>query len=730
MRTSLSSRMALLVISIQVILFVALFFIIENLFDDIIKRDIKVEQQSLQQLFSASLSPQLFSQDFSAAQYFLDTLKKNMPQLIYAEATDVFGHTAAKIGILNNELMNQGVNIKNESFYYTFNLTQGNEPVGKLDMIYSLKEYIAIKENFIKNLVFVLLSLTILSAIIVVYSTRKQTQGLRTLTTNISSISEGNYPDVSPINTNDEIHDLSVCFRDMVYSIKTRTDELEQKNITLKNAQKLTHIGNWEFNHTDSSLNWSDEVYRIFGYAPDSFTPNYDNFMNSIHYEDRDDVDQSFNTSIELKTPYNLVHRVVTPDGAIKYVREICKTTYDNKNKPQISYGTIQDITVEYEQEEYLKQTQKMDALGKLTGGVAHDFNNMLGIITGYIELLKGQLGDDNKLETYINNIEDASSRAVNLTSRLLSFTRKRPTQLNVVNINQIIEEGRSLLEKSLTAKIEVKYNENASLWDVKLDKSLLEDAVLNIAINAMHAINDVHESGTLIISTNNTTLNSTDFSQIKTPNSKYVSLSLKDNGIGMNSETKRKIFEPFYTTKGEHGTGLGMSQVYNFVEQSGGFIDVQSEIGGGTTISLYFPATFANTDEDSKPALSKNILRGNKELILIVDDEVPLVMLSKEILINNGYDVLTATNGEEALTIIKNSPIDLLLTDVIMPKMDGYKLAEEALLLYPSLKIQLMSGYSDTKKVTGKYKYLYDQRLIKPTPNDVLLERVYRVLH
>jgi hemerythrin-like metal-binding protein len=365
-----------------------------------------------------------------------------------------------------------------------------------------------------------------------------------------------------------------------------------------------------------------------------------------------------------------------------------------------------------------------MDALGKLTGGIAHDFNNMLGVILGYSDLLLRKLSDDPKLENYAAQILRAGERAKILTAKLLAFSRAETARAVPTDINQLLLDGRHMLEKTLTPRIVLILELADEIWPVWLDHAGLEDAILNMSINAMHAI---AENGTLTLATCNVHLEEAEQLQMNIKSGDYVLMTITDSGSGMDQETRQRIFDPFFSTKGELGTGLGMSQVYGFVQQFGGDIHIDSEPGRGTSIAIYLPR-YLQTDH--LPAAADELVEEQHptghETILVVDDEAALCELASEILIAYGYRVFSADSGKLALEILAREPIDLLLSDVIMPGMDGYQLAEVVVRDYPQVKIQMVSGFSDNQHqgVSTNVK-LHQHRLRKPYSTELLLQQI-----
>lgn len=419
---------------------------------------------------------------------------------------------------------------------------------------------------------------------------------------------------------------------------------------------------------------------------------------------------------------------VLQDDGVHSYI----STKFPLFNDEGFSYsvcGISTDITERKKQDEQIRRSQKMDALGKLTGGVAHDYNNILGIISGYSELLKEQLGDKPKLAKYAQDISRAARRGAVLTKRLLVFSKNKEVDVEVININDVLYNQRMMLEKSLTARVNLILKLDNELWLTKIDAGDFEDAVVNLSINSMHAMD---EGGTLTIQTENTQIAELDAGMLDLTIGEYIRISLTDTGCGMDDETKDKMFDPFFSTKGEKGTGLGLSQVYGFVKRSGGAIKVYSEIGKGTSINLYFPRSLAvNTrvDEDVSDGNILVTLHGT-ETILVVDDEQAMVELAQDLLVARGYHVLTANDGEQALSVLENEKVDLLVSDVIMPTMDGYQLAAKIQDKYPKVKIQMVSGFSDDRHNNMVDDVLHKNMLHKPYTSKALLMRVRTILN
>jgi len=416
------------------------------------------------------------------------------------------------------------------------------------------------------------------------------------------------------------------------------------------------------------------------------------------------------------------------PNNGKKVLVDTLKTPYCGPDTKSLGLiGVSRDITEHKLAEEKLRRAQKMDALGMLTGGIAHDYNNLLGIIMGFADLLVLSLeGKQENLAQYARQIFNAGSRGAKLTSKLLSFSQLTPEEVKLTDINRVLKSNLQMLEKTLTARIQINMELTSYIWPVLIDRSELEDAVLNMSINAMHAMSN---GGSLEFITENTTLSEEQASHLNLAEGRYVKFSLSDTGKGMNEDTKSRIFDPFFTTKGENGTGLGLSQVYGFVQRSQGSIHVDSNPGLGTCFSLYFPAQCSVTTH------SKNSNREYKQQqkypskILIVDDEQALRELAQQILKTAGYKTFLAENGAEALKVLEQQKIDLVFSDVIMPDIDGYELANRITERFHSVKIQLTSGYSEEIQNSHANKLLFRNILKKPFTSMDLLQCVDALL-
>src|SRR5580765_4837734 len=360
-----------------------------------------------------------------------------------------------------------------------------------------------------------------------------------------------------------------------------------------------------------------------------------------------------------------------------------------------------EDVTERRALEQQLRQSQKMEAVGRLAGGIAHDFNNLLMVISGYSEFLLERLGPDPALRGPAKEISTAAERATSLTRQLLAFSRKQMLAPKVLDLNAVVTENLKMLTRLIGEDIDLVMIPGADLGAVKADPGQIEQVILNLAVNARDAM---PHGGRLTIETSNVTLDEA-YARVHSPvqPGDYTMLAITDTGVGMDSDTQSHIFEPFFTTKGPKGTGLGLSTVYGIVKQSGGYIWVYSEPSKGTSFKIYMPhVTVDEADSVEQPAAATakaaEPAETPRETILVVEDEVNLRRLTRQFLENQGYTVVEAADGAAAVQICvaHQGTVHLMLTDVIMPGMNGRELAQRVSEIRPNMKVLYMSGYTE----------------------------------
>jgi PAS domain S-box-containing protein len=391
--------------------------------------------------------------------------------------------------------------------------------------------------------------------------------------------------------------------------------------------------------------------------------------------------------------------------------------------------GVATEITERKRLEEQLMQSQKMEAVGQLAGGVAHDFNNILTAIVGYSDLLAAELSGNPRHLEDLEEIRKAARRAAALTRQLLAFSRKQVLEPRIIDLNDVVENLDKMLRSLIAENIELKTVLAPDLDAARADLNQLEQVIMNLSINARDAM---PEGGTLTIETANATLDH-DYAahHVSVIPGDYVMVAVTDTGCGMDERTKARIFEPFFTTKpAGRGTGLGLSTVYGIVKQSGGNIWLYSELGKGTTFKVYLPAIRALPEDIGKPVPQLGG-RASGETILLVEDDEQLRRLAHRALAAQGYTVLEADRGSTAIDIARRheGAIDLLLTDVIMPDTNGRKLAEMLLPARPGLRILYMSGYPDGAIAAHGMLEAGVAYLAKPFTTEAIVRRVREVL-
>ncbi len=502
--------------------------------------------------------------------------------------------------------------------------------------------------------------------------------------------------------------------------------ELEEERGKLMVAQSVAKMGSWEMDLETLTVNMSEESLRLYGLDLSVNRPSHERLFGLLHPEDRSRVEQAYVDSFNMPGPHSLTHKVLMDDGSVKYMEQNWRIECDDTGKPVRALGTTQDITARVELEEQFRQAQKMEAVGRLAGGVAHDFNNMLTVIQVRAEQALRRLEPDSPLQETFREILEAAERSTGLTRQLLTYARRQAVEPRVVDLNQSIGAMQQMLQRLIGEDVTLTWLPGESLWPTRIDPAQVDQILANLCVNARDAIHDI---GRIVIETQNITLDE-EYCRNRSGHrpGDYVMIAVSDNGAGMDTDTRTHIFEPFYTTKEiGKGTGLGLATVYGIVQQNNGFLHVYSEPGEGTTFRIYLPALVKAEIRPPLVVPPREPPRGKGETILVVEDELMILEVAVEVLEGLGYHVLSTTSSVEALDMVESHDgrIDLLLTDVIMPGMNGRDLALRIRELRPDIHVLYTSGYTANVILTRGLVDQGDAFVQKPFSTNELALRV-----
>jgi PAS domain S-box-containing protein len=486
---------------------------------------------------------------------------------------------------------------------------------------------------------------------------------------------------------------------------------LQERNEQLSNALRIARLGHWVLDIESGMFTFTDNFYEIF-HATAEAVGGYrmsiaDYSGRFVHPEDAELVTEEMQKAVESDDPnYTryVEHRILFADGGVGHIAVKFFIIKNEDEKIFKIYGFNQDITerkqAEKERErlqEQLSHAQKIDSVGRLAGGVAHDFNNMLGVILGHTELAMEQIGPNEQLYTSLEEIQRAAERSANLTRQLLAYARRQAVAPKVVDLNETVQGMLKMLRRLIGEDVDLAWLPGANLCPIYIDPSQIDQILANLCVNARDAISG---TGTITIETDNAALDkaySAENSGATPIPGEYVLLAVSDDGCGLDTETRNRLFEPFFTTKAiGKGTGLGLATVYGIVKQNNGIINVYSEPGHGTTFKIYLPCNATKAAPQSEQQQPSAQASGS-ETILLVEDEPAILKITTQILETIGYAVIAAGTPGEAIRLAREhkGQNDLLITDVVMPEMNGRDLARNLLTIYPDIKRLFMSGYT-----------------------------------
>jgi PAS domain S-box-containing protein len=475
---------------------------------------------------------------------------------------------------------------------------------------------------------------------------------------------------------------------------------LAESESVLRKSQKLANLGSYILDVESGKWSATETLDDIFG-IPSSYPRTVESWVEILSPEDREPMTEYFlNHVLKGRNRFDREYRIVRPsDGEERWVFGMGELEFDDDGRPITMIGTIQDITERKQAEQerarlesQLFQAQKMETIGRLAGGVAHDFNNMLGVILGCAQLAKGELEPGDPVLADLEDIEEAAIRSREITRQLLAFSRKEVIAPRVLDLNSVVGEMQGALGRLIGEDISLEFHPAPDLMPVVFDESQLHQILVNLGANARDAMPN---GGSLTIETTNADVDESCSKQLETEPGPYALMAVSDSGVGMDPETIQHIFEPFYTTKGRaKGTGLGLATVYGIMRQNHGSVQVRSEPGEGTAFQLYFPLAGAVEPEN---VVEPPTPRPGSGTILLVEDDSMVSRMTDSLLRGLGYSVIVTSKADDAVSICERGevPIRLVLTDVVMPGMSGAELRDRLAVMRPELPVLFMSGYT-----------------------------------
>ncbi|WP_122580862.1 response regulator [Pseudomonas viridiflava] len=539
------------------------------------------------------------------------------------------------------------------------------------------------------------------------------------------------------------------------YEARARLEDLLESEKRLQNALKAGRLGSWELESERLLLTCSAITRGHYGREEhQAFT--YEDWLAVVYPEDQPRMQSALQRSLDTGVDFIIEYRNVWPDGSLNWVDVRARSIRENNGHVSSLVGVTSDITERKQaesqlrrlnetleqqveertsqlrhKEEVLRQSQKMEAVGQLTGGIAHDFNNMLTGIIGSLELIRRRLarGRTEGLDNLIDLGVTSANRAAALTHRLLAFSRRQSLDSKPVEMNHLINAMGELIQRSVNESIQLEMHLASDLWTAEADPNQLENALLNLVLNARDAMPD---GGLLTVKTYNRQLDKsfTNAHENLLPGD-YVVLSITDNGCGMPEAVISRAFDPFFTTKPiGQGTGLGLSMIYGFSKQSHGHVAIKSEVGRGTTVELFLPRFKGNQDEDEQSFQSNAVYAKEGETVLIVEDDPAVRALVSDVLSELGYAFIEAGDSLSAVPILESGQrIDLLISDVGLPGMNGRQLAEIARQLRPELKVLFITGYAEHAAARSGFLDTGMQLITKPFAFDHLTSKVREMI-
>ncbi len=503
-------------------------------------------------------------------------------------------------------------------------------------------------------------------------------------------------------------------------------DRLRRSEERYRTVTRATNDVVWEWNIATGALWWNENVERVFGLRVEEL-PTVEDWVDRLHPDDREEVLAGLEGLLAGgEEVWGARYRLRKPDGTFARVVDRGLAIRDEAGRPVSMIGSMQDVTEQSRLEEELRRAQRLEAVGQLAGGVAHDFNNLLTVITTSTQLVVDAVDEGDPNLEDLNEVLRAAQRASALTRQLLAFSRRQVLQPRTLDLNAIVTGSRRMLDRLISERIRVEFQADLDLRPIRADEAQVEQVIINLALNARDAM---ASGGVLTLGTRNVTVAGEQARRHPdVVSGEYVRLTVSDTGVGMGPETLDRLFEPFFTTKDpDRGTGLGLPTVQGIVAQSGGFIEVESQLGEGSQFHVYFPAL------PSDPTLEEGERReppgrvAAPAVILVVEDQEPVRRAVRRVLTRAGHTVMEAPNGRAALEVIRREGegIDLILSDLVMPGMGGRELAGRARGEGHRVPFVFMSGYAEEEILRGTSGSGPVEILEKPFTPDELADAV-----
>lgn len=559
------------------------------------------------------------------------------------------------------------------------------------------------------------------------------------LNDNIADIRSGQRDRIDMSPRNDEIGVTVAAINDLLVERETQRIDVQRQKALIGMAGEVARFGGWRYEIEGERLTWSDEVAPILD-EPVGFVPPLDDALRYFEGDDHARVATFLQRCLETGEPFDDVFRLRTAKGRLIWTRSVGHPFRASDGRILGAFGAFQDVTELQDMREreashrrIAESAQKNESIGRLTGGVANDFNNLLAVIMGNLELLRDELDfeDHPDRAKMLQSALTACQRGADLTRNMLAFARRAPLSPQRLNLNDLVNATEQLAARTLPANVSIDCSLLANLWPVKADRASIESALLNLVVNASHAL---PEGGKITLETSNLRIDE-DYVRDREEDiapGRYAMVAVSDTGIGIKPEHMERIFEPFFTTKGPTGgSGLGLSMVQGFVKQSGGAVRVYSEVGTGTTFRLLFPALHDPAADHAPTSLSEPDYSPRGERLLLVEDEPDVLAAMKTTLERAGFTVVAVSSGDRAAALFEtDQDFDLVVTDIVMPgELQGPQLVGKLRALKSDLPAVFLSGYASEATVHGNGLRPTDIRLMKPLQRSQLLAGIARAL-